>query len=95
MTNQKSNKSPVKVAILVIVGLVLVLSIFPRGKTIYELSLRRDELLQQQQVMEAQNKELTIKLQKSEQPELLEKIAREKLGMIKPGERYVVPVLKD
>ncbi len=95
MTNQKSNKSPVKVAILVIVGLVLVLSIFPRGKTIYELSLRRDELLQQQQVMEAQNKELSIKLQKSERPELIEKIAREKLGMIKPGERYVVPVLED
>lgn len=95
MRNQMSNKSPLKVAITIIVGLVLVLSIFPRGKTIYELSLRKDELLQQQQLIEAQNKELSVKLQKSEQPELIEKIAREKLGMIKPGEKYVLPVLED
>ena len=70
----------------------MIFSILPRAKSIYELSLRRDELLQQHKIMEAQNKELAVKLKQSEQPQQVEKIAREKLGMIKPGEKYIVPV---
>lgn len=95
MSSQKINKSPAKMVVLVIVGLVLTLSIFPRAKTIYELSLRKDNLLQEQQAIEAQNQELSAKLQESGEPEQVEKIAREKLGMIKPGERYVMPVAED
>ncbi|NLB51913.1 MAG: hypothetical protein GX808_03125 [Syntrophomonadaceae bacterium] len=95
MNKQKSNRSPGKIFVLVIVGLVLVLSIFPRGKTIYELSLRKDELLQKQQEVEMQNKELSNKLQNIEEPEQIERIAREKLGMIKPGERYIIPSLEE
>ncbi|HPF43464.1 MAG TPA: septum formation initiator family protein [Syntrophomonadaceae bacterium] len=94
MANQKkkAKSSRAKMVVLSIVGLVLIFSIFPRAKTIYELSLRKDALLEQQKIVEVQNKELSIKLKQSEQLQEVEKIAREKLGMIKPGEKYIVPV---
>ncbi|HNX28852.1 MAG TPA: cell division protein FtsL [Syntrophomonadaceae bacterium] len=90
--NRQVKKSPAKMVVLTIIGLIMIFSILPRAKSIYELSLRRDELLQQHKIMEAQNKELAVKLKQSEQPQQVEKIAREKLGMIKPGEKYIVPV---
>ena len=93
--NQKGKKNPGRIIILAIVGLTLIFTIVPRAKNIYELSMRRDDLLQQRQVLNAKHEELNSTLQKSLQPEQVEKIAREKLGMIKPGEMYVVPVEND
>jgi len=95
MSSQKVNKSPGKIIIFVVLGLVLVLNIFPRGKTIYELSMRKGELLQQKQEIENQHQVLSERLQRVEEPEEIEKIAREKLGMVKPGERYIIPMVQD
>lgn len=89
---RKTNNSRAKIMVLLVIGFVIIFSIFPRAKTIYELSLRKEALLQQQQIIEVQNRELLILLEQSEQPQEVEKIAREKLGMIKPGEKYIVPV---
>jgi|LSQX01.3.fsa_nt_gb cell division protein FtsB len=88
----KNKNSRARLIILSIIGLVLVFSIFPRARTIYELSLRKDDLLQQKRTIEVYNEELTIKLKQSEEPQAVERIAREKLGMIKPGEKYIMPV---
>lgn len=88
----KNKNSRTRLIILSIIGLVLVFSIFPRARTIYELSLRKDDLLQQKRTIEVYNEELTIKLKQSEEPQAVERIAREKLGMIKPGEKYIMPV---
>lgn len=94
MTDQKgkNKNSRTRLIILSIIGLVLVFSIFPCARTIYELSLRKDDLLQQKRTIEVYNEELTIKLKQSEEPQAVERIAREKLGMIKPGEKYIMPV---
>ncbi len=94
MTDQKgkNKNSRTRLIILSIIGLVLVFSIFPRARTIYELSLRKDDLLQQKRTIEVYNEELTIKLKQSGEPQAVERIAREKLGMIKPGEKYIMPV---
>ena len=94
MTDQKgkNKNSRTRLIILSIIGLVLVFSIFPRARTIYELSLRKDDLLQQKRTIEVYNEELTINLKQSGEPQAVERIAREKLGMIKPGEKYIMPV---
>ncbi len=94
MTDQKrkNKNSSARVIILSILGLIMIFSIFPRAKSIYDLSLRKTDLLQQKKIVEEYNNELNIKLKQSEQPHAVEKIAREKLGMIKPGEKYIMPV---
>lgn len=95
MSSQKVSKRPGKIVILVILGLVMVIGIFPRGKTIYELNMRKSELLQQKQETEMRGQVLNERLQKIDEPEEIEKMAREKLGMVKPGERYIIPMIGD
>lgn len=74
---------------------VLVLTLFPRVKTIAELSERRDTLLVEKAKLEKEQKALQVKLEKAGTPENIERLAREQLGMVKPGEQRLIPVLSE
>jgi cell division protein FtsB len=49
--------------------------------------------LQRKAELEEQHKKLNKDLNQAESLEIVEKIAREQLGMVKNGERLIVPVI--
>lgn len=72
--------------------LLLVFSVFPRVKTVYELSAQRNQLEQQRTALQKTNKALSNRAKQINSPENIEKIAREQLGMVKKGETALVTV---
>jgi len=81
---------------LVLTGLLCALFLFtivPRAKTIYELSSRKHELVDEQTRLLEIRADREQVLATVDSPENMERIAREQLGMIKPGEKTIVRVL--
>ena len=72
---------------------LLLFTIVPRAKTIYELSGRKQELLQEKARLSAINVERQQILATIDSPEGVERIAREQLGMVKNGERTIIRVI--
>lgn len=82
----------------VMVGLlciVIAVTLFPRVKTVAELTQRREALLEEKALLEKENQRLQQELKQVDSPENIEKLAREQLGMVKPGEQRLVPVLSE
>ncbi|MDD4172532.1 MAG: septum formation initiator family protein [Syntrophomonas sp.] len=81
---------------LVLTGLlcaILLFSIVPRAKTIYELSVRKNALLQEKEELTRINEERLQALAEIDSPAGIERIAREQLGMVKKGERTIIRVI--
>ena len=72
---------------------VLIFTIVPRAITIYDLSVRKNALLGQKEELNRINAEHKQSLAEINTPEGIERIAREKLGMVKPGERPIIKVI--
>lgn len=72
--------------------LLIVFTIIPRVKTVWELSQQKKELIQQKTELKEINERLKKKSQQLDSPEAIEKIAREQLGMIKKGEKVIIKV---
>lgn len=68
-------------------------------RSLYEMWQRRDLLRERQEVRDelaTENERLRRELAESQTPEYIEKVAREKLGLIKEGERVILmPPRKD
>ncbi len=78
-------------SVLVFAVLVLLLvPIVPKVKVIMELSQRKEILQKESQRLHAENLDLQAKLKEAKSLDTVEKIAREKLHMVKKGETYVV-----
>jgi cell division protein DivIC len=74
----------------VIVGLMAIYSL---SRSVYDLWRRQDLISAQKQVLnklEAENKRLQADLKESQTPEYIERIAREKLNLAKPGETIIL-----
>ncbi|MFA7078862.1 MAG: septum formation initiator family protein [Syntrophomonas sp.] len=81
---------------LVLTGLlcaILLFTIIPRAKTIYELSVRKNALLQEKEELTQINEERRQTLAEIDSPAGIERIAREQLGMVKKGERNIIRVI--
>jgi len=72
---------------------VLLVTLVPRIKTIVELSERKQALLEQKAELEKEQQALQLELEQADSPENIERIAREQLGMVRPGEQPLIPVL--
>ncbi|NLP23728.1 MAG: hypothetical protein GX382_04260 [Syntrophomonadaceae bacterium] len=68
-------------------------TLIPRITTVVELSQRQQSLLAQKAALEQEQQRLQIELEKADSPENIERLAREQLGMVKPGEQRLIPVL--
>ncbi len=92
MTQTKPNKKMLR---LVLAGLLclMLFTIVPRAKIIYELSVREKKLQQEKVRLTQINAELQTTLQNLDSPEAIERIAREQLGMVKNGERTIIKVI--
>lgn len=76
-----------------IIGCICLFTIVPRAVSIYELSSRKQELLEEKARLTQINIEQQQILEAVDCPAGVEKIAREQLGMIKNGETSIVRVL--
>ncbi len=76
-----------------VLGAILLFAIIPRAATIYELSVRKQELLLEKQQLAQINEEYRQTLTEIESPLGIERIAREQLGMVKNGERTIIRVI--
>jgi cell division protein FtsB len=92
--SRQLNSSRLRLVLTGLLCALLLVTIVPRAKTIYELSSRKRELLQEQTRLQEMKVEREQVLATIDTPENMEKIAREQLGMIKPGEKTIVRVLK-
>ncbi len=72
---------------------LLLIAIVPRAVTIYELSARKQVLLQEKERLTQINQERSQILADVDTPQGIEKIAREQLGMVKKGERTIIRVV--
>lgn len=74
---------------------IAALTVVPRGKTLLELTIRKKGLEQEKQQLIKANQELAEQVKQIQSPEYVERLAREKLGMVKDGERVVMEVSED
>lgn len=89
--NNTANK-PKRLIISGIICLVLLFTIIPRAKTIWELSAQKKELEKEKTHLVQINQQRQEELEKVDSPESMERIAREQLGMVKNGERIIMKV---
>jgi len=84
-----------KMVLTAFVCALLLIAIVPRAYTIYELSARKQLLLQEQERLTQVNQEQSQTLAEIDTPQGIERIAREQLGMVKKGERTIIRVIPE
>lgn len=75
-----------KIVITALLVYAVVSLVTVRSKTA-ELNAQTEQLQQQVTDMTQSNAELEYKIEHSEDPDTIEEIARDKLGLVKPGEK--------
>lgn len=88
---KNNNRKPSKrlIGLSIVIGL-MAWAIIPRAITVYDLRQQMGELEKQKAQLLAHNQALLQEKESLNSPEALEKIARERLGMLKEGERYLI-----
>ncbi|MGS0763217.1 FtsB family cell division protein [Syntrophomonas curvata] len=92
MSNSRG-RSPFRLMLVGVMAVVLILPIAPRIKTIWDLNHRLEQLENQKAELQSVNRDLEQELQQAGSMATVEKIAREQLGMVKPGETRIIEVL--
>ncbi len=90
---KNNKKSRLKIILAGVLVVILMLPVAPRVKTLWELNQRIGQLENQRTELEQTRQELEQELKQANSPALIEKIAREQLGMVKEGETRVIEVL--
>ncbi|HOB12552.1 MAG TPA: septum formation initiator family protein [Syntrophomonadaceae bacterium] len=93
MKNKGKVRQPLRWLGIGLLCTVLLFTLVPRIKTIVELSERKQALLEQKAELEKEQQALQLELEQADSPENIERIAREQLGMVRPGEQPLIPVL--
>jgi cell division protein DivIC len=83
-------KKVFRLLLAVAVLTVLAISIVPRASSIFALSQQRDLLEQTKTQLQQHHEQLLQNKEDLNSPEMLEKMARERLGMTKEGEQVIL-----
>lgn len=78
--------------VLIIVLGVIAYNFYSNFVQIRSLQNNIENLQREIETTKKENKELKTELENIDDPEYIEKIAREKLGLVKPGETLLIPV---
>lgn len=78
-----------------LLGICLLFSFVIEGYHIWQVKKEIGQLKEQQSILLQQQKNLEADLISLQNPEIIEKLARESLGMVKPGETLVVPAVPE
>lgn len=95
MTKTNQNKKLLRLLLTGLLGCLLLFTIVPRAKIIYELSAREKELQKEKVQLTQINEERRLTLESLDSPQAIERIAREQLGMVKKGERTIIKVIHE
>lgn len=78
-------------AFMAVVLLLLALPMVRTGISYFQLRHRLDEVRQTNQELLSTQAELQKQIEDLENPAVIERLAREELGLVKPGESVVIP----
>lgn len=88
---KKRKKLNWKLLIIGIIGVYLLTNIIQMHATIWQMDKKIEETREEKQEMLAHQEELEQRIKKTENGEYIEKLAREQLGLVKPGEKLIIP----
>ncbi|ADQ15391.1 FtsB family cell division protein [Halanaerobium hydrogeniformans] len=81
--------------VIAVVSVILIIAAFNFWNNLSRMS-RLDEEIEEMEARiaqaEAENEELKYQLENTTDEEYIEQVAREKLGLVKPGEMLLVPI---
>jgi len=95
MKPEQTGKKKWRLFLTGLICVVLLVTIIPRGKTILELSAQKRELKKEKAELLKVNHQYQANLQELKTPEAIERLARERLGMVKNGEKVIIDVQQD
>lgn len=95
MKSKDGTKRPLRLIGIGLLCTILAVTLVPRVKTVAELTERKQVLLVEKAELEKEQQALQIELEKASSPQNIERLAREQLGMVKPGEQPLIPVLSE
>jgi cell division protein FtsB len=84
--------------IIALVAVIIIFALFNFWQNIHKMERLENEIesiKEEIEKAEAENNELREQLENTNDPEYIEEVAREKLGLVKPGEMLLVPVEED
>jgi len=95
LKSKSGAKRPLRLIGIGLLCTIIALTLVPRVKTVVELTERKQALLVEKAELEKEHQALLIELEKAGSPQNIERLAREQLGMVKPGEQPLIPVLSE
>lgn len=96
MSNDKPGRKGIwRYLLIAVLCSIMLIMISPKLKTIHRMDGERNRLEQEKIALEKKNQELKDKLSEMDSTAMVEKIAREQLGMVKKGEKFIIPLQED
>jgi len=87
--------NPVVVTIVVVIALIAAFNFYQNITRMNQLENQIEKIEAEIAEAEAENQRLKEQLENSSSHEYIEEVAREKLGLVKPGEKMFIPVEED
>ncbi|OEG63558.1 Septum formation initiator [Halanaerobium congolense] len=84
--------NPVFIAIIVIIAVIAAFNFYQNITRMTQIENKIKEIEAEIAETEAENEQLQKQIQNSDSKEYIEEVAREKLGLVKPGEKLLIPV---
>ena len=84
--------NPVVITIIIVIAVIAAFNFYQNIARMNQLENQIEEIEAQINKAEAENEELKRQLENSNSYEYIEEVAREKLGLVKPGEKMFIPV---
>ena len=83
------------ILLLIIVIVIFSFRLFINMRKVNEMEERLDRLSQEYEEEIERNQKLKEEIERVKSPAYIEKVAREELGLVKPGEILLIPVEED
>ncbi|RAK05125.1 cell division protein FtsB [Halanaerobium saccharolyticum] len=84
--------NPAVITIVIVIAVVAAFNFYQNMTKMSQLENQIEEIEAQIAKAEAENEKLKKQLANSDSNEYIEEVAREKLGLVKPGEKMFIPV---
>lgn len=84
--------NPVVITIIAVIALIVAFNFYQNMTKINKIETKIRKIEDQIAAEKAKNNELEENIENSNNNEYIEEIARKKLGLVKPGEKVLIPV---
>ncbi|SDK97892.1 FtsB family cell division protein [Halanaerobium congolense] len=84
--------NPVFITIIAIIAVIAAFNFYQNMTRMTQIENKIKKIEAEIAETEAENEQLQKQIQNSDNKEYIEEVAREKLGLVKPGEKLLIPV---